>query len=497
MGGSGKTQLALEFCRHAEEDLGFTAVFWINASSQVSVVQSYRVIAREILEHHQVNADSGNLISLVQDNLRKRKSLWLFVFDNYDNPKAFETTNIYQYIPKGKKGRVLFTSRHQDSARLGHTVEVSGMTQDESLQVLFQRPPLNDEESRYGKEIAAQLGNLVLALDQAGSYLRARNVRLCDYVPSYRKRKEHILKETPDVWEYRNITNNEEREVRLTVFTTWQLSFDQISGDEQERRQKEYFLTLAAFFDINAISDRYFEAYFNAKKPEWMAILSSEGRWDIHKLENVLVEFNKLSLIQMKQHAMDQQLFSIHPVVRDWIQLRQSRERRRQFAQEFIETVSSYLTGVDIVDFCLNCKSEAILQIDSYVELAKELSSGSSYSILDDHPDAMTHIGRLYQLHLRDKEAIEMFKRALSVNLKNSGATHLNTLRSKLDLAFAYRTVYRLDDAEKILDQLLIDEDKVLEANDPLKTVTMLNLAEVYELQKRHNEAEQLYQKLS
>ena len=48
MGGCGKTQLALEFCRHAEDDLGFTAVFWINASSQVSVVQSYKAIAKKI-----------------------------------------------------------------------------------------------------------------------------------------------------------------------------------------------------------------------------------------------------------------------------------------------------------------------------------------------------------------------------------------------------------------------------------------------------------------
>ena len=440
----------------------------------------------------------------MQDNLKKRKSLWLFVFDNYDNPKAFGKTGIHRYIPKGEKGRVLFTSRHHDSARLGHKVEVSGMTQDESLQVLFQRPPLNDEESRYGKKIAAELGNLVLALDQAGTYLRARKVRLCDYVASYRKYKEHILKETPDVWEYRKITNNKEREIALNIFTTWQLSFDQISVDEQEIQQKEYFLTLAAFFDVTAISDRYFEAHFNENKPGWMAILSSEGRWDIHKLEGVLAEFNKLSLIQLKEHAVDQQLFSIHPVVRDWIQLRQSRERRRQFAQEFIETISSYLAGsclpgINIVDLCLEEGQEAISQIDSCVEWAKELSSGSPYSILDNHPDAMSQIGKYYQLHFRNKEAVELFERAVSVNLKKSEALDEKTIRSKIDLAFAYRMRYRLDrldDAEKILGQLLIDVEKVPGATRHPKYMIMLNLAEVYHLQKRYDEAEQLLEKI-
>ncbi len=54
---------------------------------------------------------------------------------------------------------------------------------------------------------------------------------------------------------------------------------------------------MAAFFDTTVISDRYFEAYFNAKQPDWMAILISEGIWDIDKLGGVLAEFDKLSLI--------------------------------------------------------------------------------------------------------------------------------------------------------------------------------------------------------
>lgn len=43
-GGSGKTQLALNFCRRFEEEPSSTTVIWIDASSQTSIAQSYNTI---------------------------------------------------------------------------------------------------------------------------------------------------------------------------------------------------------------------------------------------------------------------------------------------------------------------------------------------------------------------------------------------------------------------------------------------------------------------
>jgi hypothetical protein len=70
MGGSGKIQLALEFCRQAREGLGFMTVIWIDASSPVSVTQSYGVIARKLSGDQRDDADSAATISFVQDTLQ-------------------------------------------------------------------------------------------------------------------------------------------------------------------------------------------------------------------------------------------------------------------------------------------------------------------------------------------------------------------------------------------------------------------------------------------
>ena len=492
MGGSGKTQLALELCRQAEEDLGYMAVIWINASSPVSVMQSYEAVAKKILKNQQDDANSEDVISLVQDTLQEWTHPWLFVFDNYDNPRAFQPSSIRHYIPRGKEGRILFTSRHRDLARLGHQVDVSVMTEDESLKVLLQRSPLDDEEKLHGGQIAATLGYHVLALDQAGSYLRAHSVELRNFVSHYHKRKEVILNEIPDEWEYRRTISDEEKETSLKIFTTWELSFEQIIGCEEEIRQKEHFLSLAAFFDITAISERYFEAYFNALKPEWMAIFTSEGRWDGDKLGDVLTEFRKLSLLQMPNAAVAEQVFSIHPVVRDWIQIRKSREARQRFAQESIITLVSYLRGVDSKNSPFGTNQETVLHIDSCVRHDKDLLARSSDRGLDKSLNAALLFANFYLIQGRYEDAEKLYKRVLPNAEEKPGAADPDTLGITNNLATVYGRQGQYDEAEKLYERVLMNVEKTPGVVGLNALSTMENLANVYSEQRRHDEAEKL-----
>ena len=165
MGGSGKTQLALECCRRVEADSSFTAVIWIDASSPATVTQSYSTIALKIHSGPQSISDVEENIATVERALQQQKGKWLVVLDNFDNLKDFQEHNIQYYIPKAANGRVLFTSRHASSERLGHVIRVSGMSDDESLNLLLQQPTSETTERQQGLAIAAMLGHLALALD--------------------------------------------------------------------------------------------------------------------------------------------------------------------------------------------------------------------------------------------------------------------------------------------------------------------------------------------
>ena len=347
MGGSGKTQLALQFCRRAEEHLGFMAVAWIDASSPASVLQSYRTIAKQIPNPPEPDTDENGIMSFVKGSFQKFQRRWLFVLDNYDNPRAFSARSIQEYIPlTGNNGHVLITSRHRDSARLGHEEVVSSMTVAESVNLLLRRAAEGDEAPESAV-IATTLGYLPLALDQAGSYIRARDLQLKDFITRYEERKRSIFSETPDQWEYRRSINEEPGEY-LNVFTTWELSFEQLSGDNREKGYKEDFLTLAAFFDNKEIAEHYFKALYKAERPAWMTIFVTDEEWDTFKFEDLLAEFRKLSLVQTLTRRSDQSYLSFHPVVRDWIQLRVDLQKQQQALVELIAALEYSIKDAEI-----------------------------------------------------------------------------------------------------------------------------------------------------
>lgn len=492
MGGAGKTQLALEVCRQAEENSRFGAVIWVDASSPKSVIQSYRIIAQKILKHQSYNLDAEDTLCLqVRDALQDWNRLWLIIFDNYDNPQAFKGHSITNYVPTGKSGRILFTSRHQDSARLGHKIDASTMTEDESLKLLIQRLPLSEDESIHGRKIVSTLGYLALALDQAGAYIRARSLNLQEFIQHYNDRKEVVLQEIPDQWEYGRAIDDEERETKLRIFTTWELSFNQISGQEHEIKDKEHFLTLAAFFDAGSISERYFQAYFNKSNPDWMEIFSSGDRWDSYKLGDVLSEFQKLSLLQKRSPANEGLLISIHPVICDWIRLRKSPEVQHDFAAELTAALTDYLEDTDFDALSLGTKQETVRHIDSCILGDKTLSG----HILDTLPRSMGLFAYFYSEQGRYNESEDLCKRALVVCKEKLGATHLDTLRTMETQAINYLWLGQYDEAERLHEQILFEFENMFGGMHSATLAAVIPLGVTYVSQGRYVEAERFLER--
>lgn len=90
------------------------------------------------------------------------------------------------------------------------------------------------------------------------------------FLEHYNKRRKEVFSEAPGPWDYkRMLKSSEEIETKLTVFTTWELSFNLITGDQKTRDDKEHILTLAALFNGNDISDVLFQPY-NSRNRNWM-----------------------------------------------------------------------------------------------------------------------------------------------------------------------------------------------------------------------------------
>jgi hypothetical protein len=120
---------------------------------------------------------------------------------------------------------------------------------------------LTAQESAEGKEIVKKLGYLALAIDQASVYISIRQLPFNIFMEHFERRKEFILKATPQsLWEYRtrNSDDTDDGSQNLSVLTTWELSFDQISGTDEERIRIGDFLMQAAFFDPCTINEALF-----------------------------------------------------------------------------------------------------------------------------------------------------------------------------------------------------------------------------------------------
>jgi hypothetical protein len=100
LGGQGKSQIALEYCRRARQT--YRGIFWINANSKSLVLQLYKRMLMQLTSasSSSLPQNSEKIIEMVKHILEYWQERWLIVFDNYDDPRAFP--DIRDFIPSGK-----------------------------------------------------------------------------------------------------------------------------------------------------------------------------------------------------------------------------------------------------------------------------------------------------------------------------------------------------------------------------------------------------------
>jgi hypothetical protein len=149
LGGIGKTQLAVEFARRHHNH--FSAVFWLDGSSETSLKQSFVNIAQRIprgkltsdgalqLNHATVEVDVA--VRECQRWLSIASNLyWLLIVDNVDrdhrDPDDSQAYNLEMYFPHADHGSILITSRLTNLQRLGCGVKVDTVATKQALSIL-------------------------------------------------------------------------------------------------------------------------------------------------------------------------------------------------------------------------------------------------------------------------------------------------------------------------------------------------------------------------
>ena len=502
MGGCGKTQIALRYCQQSEANRVFSSIFWVDAYSPATAAQSFTSAAGVITGKKADPGDFKASLRLVRESLTTWTNHWLIVFDNFDDPTLFESRNIKEYFPHGMNGAILITTRHQDVRRLGQTISINEMSQDEGLDLLFRQVGCqkNESNSSIARDIVARLGYLALAIDQAGAYISARGLPLSLFMDHYNKRREQVLKETPrSLWEYRRKLNNAEAETSLSVFTTWELSFEQIDDTDLKGKTLKHLLTLSAFFNNTDIFEDLFMVFHGLNNPVWMEEFGSEDAWDSFRFQDALAQLAKLSLISSLKITAAGANFSLHPLIQDWIKLRSDVQDRRKLAIEAIYMLANYIYSVQKdSDHFTFIRRQIVLS-----HLTASIQNEVNYLV---HIEELNRIPALtYAAHNfasfysslgLHAEAETMLSWALEEEEMMNGRHHISTLETANKLACVYADQGRLAEAERVCKQALIDIEKVVGTVHVSTLDTSCTLADNYFDQGRLSEAETLYDEI-
>ena len=296
----------------------------------------------------------------------------------------------------------------------------------------------------------------------------------------------------------------------MNVFTTWELSFQQLQSEVSENNVKAKLLTLLAFFDEKDISEQLFAGFSanqeqiteSAKLLIWLnAFSSAEGKWDSDLFEDVLISLSDSSLLQAFARGLDGFFHaSLHPLIKDWIRLRTDKSISQEntcMAGTLVRKILMSSWQKQHFDLPLltkqNITSHIIALEESYQEFfIPQPSIPSNQKIFDEFTFSQSWFARfLLDIGLYHLAEI-MSQRLNAQNEKVLGLEHPSTLTSMANLASTFWNQGRWKEAEELDVQVMETRKRVLGLEHPSTLTSMANLASTFWNQGRWKEAEEL-----
>ena len=253
LGGVGKTQMAVEYAHRYQDD--YDLVWWISADQRVLVRSSLAALAPHLDLPSAASIGIEDAATAALDALRRGEPYdrWLLIFDNADEPDE-----IRDVIPDGP-GHVLITSRNHRWEDVVEAVPVDVFTREESIAFLNKRvrKAIGQEEA---DRLADQLGDLPLALEQAGALQAETGMRVDEYIELLNEHTSQLLDE------------GRPTEYPISMTAAWNLSVSRLS----ERRPEAIdLLRCCAFFGPEPIPREVFSQRISGLSPELTELLAN------------------------------------------------------------------------------------------------------------------------------------------------------------------------------------------------------------------------------
>ena len=516
-GGTGKTQLAVEFTHAMWNSRAVEVLVWVNGASRESVVTGFAQAANTV-DTSQPDEGAETAAARFVFWLAHTRRPWALVIDDLT-----ELSDLEELWP-ASSGQVLITTRlpaeeFEDPAfddRKPRIIPVPGLNRREALDYIASRLTDYPDQRIEALDLGEDLDGLPLALAQATAAMRARRHGCREYRALLAERMRHM----PAV-----------PGASAAVLATWSIAAE-CAHELPPAGLAWPTLVLAAMLDYHGVPGAVLTSpaacgYIAGRPSTANATDQNMVRAAINNLAQAgLVTIDPVSAVRTVQmHASTQAAVRAYLPAADLEQVvlaaadalletwpdgdaAEGQVAQAQLEQALRDCAATLRTS----DGGLLWKPEAhpllfraglSLEHSRLSEAAitywKSMVATSIRLLGSGHANAVVARDRLaaaYEAAGKSADAISVFQTALTEREQHQGAEHPETIAARAHLAHAYQSAGRPADAISLYERTVADSVRLLGQAHPVTLDAKASLAETYQASGSPREAVAAYEAL-
>jgi tetratricopeptide (TPR) repeat protein len=497
--GVGKTQLAAAYAR-ARLASGWRLIAWVNARDGESLLAGLAAVAKATgLSDDGSRYRTVDAGRAVRSWLETDGSRCLLVFDDAEDPGL-----LLPFVPAAGAARVLITAAREPTAELGTSIPVDVFSADEAQALLDGRTGLADDAG--ASAVAAELGHLPLALDQAAAMMAGQHLGYAAYLAELQGVPvEDYLVQGED---------GEKQPYPPGVAEAVLLSLKAASAADPVGVCTGV-MEVMAMLSPAAVRRDLLRTAGQAGR-----LLGRGRRVAVSMVDQALARLTERSLLDF---SLDGQVVSVHGLVAQVVREGLAQQGRLaaagraaasavEVSAEALVKPQDHAAGREMLDQVMALLENAgtpadkadeelasmllrlrFLALHHLIELGdsmtraitigEPLTADLERMLGPSHPDTLSarnSLAAAYQATGRAAEAIPLLEQSLAGRERLLGPEHADTVRSRNNLARAYREAGQITDAIPLVQQTLAARERILGPDHPSTLASRNNLASAY-----------------
>jgi tetratricopeptide (TPR) repeat protein len=364
---------------------------------------------------------------------------WFLILDNLDTPEALAEAEHLLSTLSG--GHVIVTSRLANFAGHFDPLELDVLGLEDATAFLLERTDRQrqktPDEPAAARQLALDLGQLALALEQAGAYIAKLGLTFARYRQLWQDNWERVAG-----WADETITKYPH-----AVAVTWQTSVNQLSGPGRR------LLDRLAWLSPEPVPNFLIEVPVPGIAAE--------------DIEEALADLAEYSLVRRNPERRE---FNVHRLVQDVT-------RRNLDGHERQHNLVEALKWVDAAFFGDPQDLRTWPRLDPLAPHARVIVKyADTADITEPTARLMFQLGLLRNAQAQYAQAEPFIRRALAIFEKSLAPDHPNVARALNSLAILLRETNRLAEAEPLFRRALAIDEKRAGPDHP-DVATRLSLA--------------------